>query len=268
MKKPALILCFIVTLFSCEKDHQLTVENDNIPLLSKVFYDGELGYEYTYNDAYLLREEKSKFHYTRHRYSENNLLLSSEVYWDPAMFSSISTVSEASLSRKEWVNPDNTAISLTQKFDYAENGQLVRKTFTRTSSSDAEYAEFSYADDRIIRQTMYWQNVLSSYIDYEYDDRGNLIKESRYHVPSSGVAELWTTTDYEYDNMHNPLLAFRRLMSPGEYTNANNITRETYTIHFEVEEPVEKVQITNITYEYNKRGYPIKVNGKIEYVYK
>lgn len=268
MKKIALLLLSAILFFSCEKDHQLIVENGNIPLLSKVLYDGVLFCEYSYNDANLLSEEKTKFHYTKHNYSDNNLLLSSEFYWDPALYSSSGTVIEASMNRKEWINPGNTAKSLTQTFEYAGNGQLARKTYTRTSTSDAEYAEFSYADDRTIRQTLFWQNVFSSYIDYVYDDRGNLIKESRYDVPSAGVAELSTTTEYEYDNMHNPLLAFRRLMSPGKYTNPNNITRETYTIHFEVDESVEKVQITSNTYEYNNSGYPIKVNGKIEYVYK
>jgi len=268
MKKIALLLFLAVTLFSCEKDQQLTVENGDIPLISKVLYDGAVSCEYTYNDANLLREEKSKFHYIKHNYNDNNLLLSSEFYWDPAIYSSSSTVIEASMNRKEWVNPGNTAKSLTQTFEYVENGQLGRKTYDRTSSSNTEYAEFSYADDRIVRQTLYWQNVISSYIDYEYDERGNLVRESRYNLPSAGVAELSTTTEYEYDNMHNPFLVFRRLMSPGIYTNPNNITRETYTILFEVDQSVEKVQITSNTYEYNNSGYPIKVNGKIGYVYK
>lgn len=267
MKKITFLLFLAVTFFSCEKDHELTFENGDIPLISRVLYDGAVSCEYTYNGANLLREERSKFHYTRHNYGHNNLLVSSEFYWDPAIYSSNSTVIEASMNRKEWVNPGNTAKSLTQTFEYVENGQLERKTYGRTSSSDTEYAEFSYTDDRIVRQTLYWQNVIASYIDYEYDDRGNLVRESRYNVSSAGVAELSTTTEYEYDNMHNPFLAFRRLMSPGKYTNPNNITRETYTIHFEVDEFIEKVQITNNTYEYNKSGYPTKVNGKIEYVY-
>jgi hypothetical protein len=115
---------------------------------------------------------------------------------------------------------------------------------------------------------MYWQNEMSFYIDYEYDEKGNLIKESKYHVPTSGISELWTTTEYEYDNMHNPFQAFKRLISPSKYTNPNNITKETYTIHFDVDQFTQKVQITNNTYEYNNKGYPTKVNGEAEYVYK
>ena len=262
-----MLFCTII-LSSCEKDKQLIVENTDIPLISKVLFDGVSYYEYTYNDANLLTEEKSKFHYTKHNYNDNNLLSTSEFYLDPAMFSSNSSVVEASMKRTEWVNPDNTAKSLTQKFEYTSDGLLARKTYARPSVNNSEYSEFTFENGRIGRQTMYWQNAMSFYIDYVYDTNGNLIKESKYHVSSDGNGELWTTTEYEYDNMHNPYLAFKRLVSPSKYTNPNNITKETYTIYFEVDQYTQKVQITNNTYEYNNKGYPTKVNGEAEYIYK
>ena len=262
-----MLFCALI-LFSCEKEKQLIVENTDIPLLSKVLIDGESFYEYTYNDANLLIEEKSKFHYTKHNYNDNNLLSSSEFYMDPGMFSSNYSVVEASMNRKEWVNPDNTAKSLTQKFEYNENGQLDRKIYTRPSVTNSEYSEFTFDNDRINRQKMYWENEMTFYIDYSYDEKGNLIKESKYYVSSSGISELWTTTEYEYDSMHNPYQAFKPLMSPGKFTNPNNIIKETYTIHFEVDQWTQKVQVNNNSYEYNDKGYPIKVNGDAEYVYK
>ena len=115
---------------------------------------------------------------------------------------------------------------------------------------------------------MYWQNEMSFYVDYKYDEKGNLLKESKFHVPSTGISELWTTTEYEYDIMHNPFQAFKRLISPSKYINPNNITKETYTIHFDVDQWTQKVQITTNSYEYDDNGYPIKVNGVAEYVYK
>jgi hypothetical protein len=268
MKKIVLLFFFSIIFFSCEKDKQLIVENNDIPLINKVMVAGVTYYEYTYNDANLLIEEKSKFHYTKHNYNDNNILSSSDFYTDPAMFSSDSRVVEASMNRKEWVSPDNTAKSLTQTFEYNGNGQLSRKTYIRPSVNDSEYSEFTFENDRISRQTMYWQNAMSFYIDYIYDGKGNLIKESKYYVPSTGIAELWTTTEYEYDNMHNPFQAFKRLMTPSKYTNPNNITKETYTIYFEVDQWTQKVSIITNTYEYNEKGYPIKVNEEAEYVYK
>jgi hypothetical protein len=268
MKKIVLIFVFSLIFFSCEKDKQLIVENNDISLISKVLIGGESYNEYSYNDANLITEEKSKFTYTKHTYDAKNLLTTSEFYVDPAMFSSSSTIIEASMKRKEWVNPDNTAKSLTKSFDYNDKDQLIRVTYNRPSVSNSEYSEFTFENDRISRQTMYWQNELSFYIDYLYDEKGNLIKESKYYVPSTGIAELWTTTEYEYDNMQNPFQSFKRLMTPGKFTNQNNITKETYTIHFEVDQWTQKVQITNNSYEYNDKGYPIKVNGEAEYVYK
>jgi len=87
-------------------------------------------------------------------------------------------------------------------------------------------------------------------------------------VLPTGIAELTTTTEYEYDNMHNPYQSFERLTTPGVFTNPNNITKETYTLNFDVAPSSEKVQITRNTYEYNDKGYPLKVNNLTEYVYK
>ena len=264
MKKAVFLFFFSLIFFSCEKDKPLIVENTDIQLISRVLVAGVSCYEYVYDDANLLSEEKSKFHYTKHNYNDKNLLTTSEVYLDPAIFSSSSPASD----RIEWVNPDNTAKSLTQTFEYNGNEQLARKTYTRPSVTDSEYSEFSFENDRISRQTMYWQNAMSFYIDYLYDEKGNLIKESKYHVSTTGIAELWTTTEYEYDNMHNPFQAFKRLMTPSKFTNPNNITKETYTIYFEVDQWTQKISIIDNSYEYDDKGYPIKVNGEADYVYK
>ncbi len=61
--------------------------------------------------------------------------------------------------------------------------------------------------------------------------------------------------------MGNPFQSFRGIMIPGKYTNPNNIVKETYTIHFEVDQSVQKVTIRTNSYRYNKDGYPEKVNG-------
>lgn len=268
MKKITLVITFTLALFSCEKEKQIIVENTDIPLLTKVLTGGISNMEYSYNAANLVTEEKSKFTYIRHSYNDNNLLSHSDFYMDPAMFSSDWSIVEASMNRKEWVNPDNTARSLTKGFEYDSNEQLTRITYSRPSVNNSEYSQYTLENDRINRQTMYWQNAISFYIDYLYDEKGNLIKESKYYMPSTGIAELWTTTEYEYDNMNNPFHAFNRLMDPGKFTNQNNITKETYTIYFEVDQWTQKVHTINNSYEYNAIGYPIKVNGEAEYVYR
>jgi len=268
MKKIALVLFSVIIFTSCEKEGQVTIKKSDIPLISKVLINGETYMEYTYNEANLVTEEKSKFHYTMHSYNDINLLLRSDFFWDMSLASSNGSVIEAAMNRKEWVNPFNTPLSFSHSLKYKSNGELLRKSFFSPSDSKSQYNEYTYENNRISRQTMYWHNAISCYIDYEYDKRGNLIKESKYHVSAGGSVELSTTTEYEFDDMHNPYLAFKCLLSPGRYTNPNNITKETYTLHFEVDKWIQKVQVTINTYEYNSKGYPTKVNGEVEYIYK
>ena len=92
--------------------------------------------------------------------------------------------------------------------------------------------------------------------------------EEIYRYTPEGIAELQSTTEYEYDNMHNPFRAFKRLITPGKYTNQNNIVKRTYTLPYRDDEFSEKVRIREYSYEYNDDGYPVMVNGVTEYVYR
>jgi hypothetical protein len=269
MKKTAAISVFFLALLSCEKDKQpVIVENIDIPLIDRVLIGDETYMEYSYNEANLVSEEKSKFHYTRHFYNERNQLIKSDFYWDISVASSDSHVIEAAMNRTEWVNPRNTPKSISHTLEYNDKGELIRKNYIRTADNNSDYVEFTYEGDKIIKATGYYNNSISSYINYIYDNNGNITRQMKYIVSSSGIAELATTTDYEYDNMHNPFQAFKRLTTPGVYTNPDNITKETYTINFDVDPSIEKVQITENSYEYNDKGYPSKVNRLTEYIYK
>jgi len=274
MRNIAIVIVLSLILLSCEKDEQLVidnqqliVENTNIPLISKLLIDGETYKEYTYNDRNLLLEEKSKWFYTSYIYNDNNLLIDSDYYVDMRIVSSDIRVLEEAGNREEWVNPDNTEKSLTKLFEYNDRDQLVTVNYIRPSVSNSEYSVFTIEKDRINRQSMYWKYELSHYIDYIYDESGNLIEETKYRVSSNGITELLTTTEYEYDSMQNPFQSFKRLLTPGINTNQNNIVKEIYTIHFEVDAFTEKVQIKENSYEYNDMGYPIKKN-EVTFVYK
>jgi hypothetical protein len=271
MKKIAVIFFASLFFVSCEKEKiqmPLIIENSDIPLISRVLIDGEIYMEYTYNDANLVTEEKSKFHYVKHTYNDINQLKTSDFYWDMRIASSNSSVLEAALNREDWVNPDNTPKSISHLLEYNSESQLIRKSYIRPSSNTPDYQNFLYENDRIVRITGYYNNSLSNYTNYIYDDNGNITEQTKYIVSPTGIAELTTTTEYEYDNMHNPYQSFKRLTTPGIFTNPNNITKETYTLNFDVDPSIEKVQITENSYDYNDKGYPIKVNGVTEYVYK
>lgn len=267
MRKIALLLTVSLVFFSCKKDKQLVIENTDFKLISKVLIGGGTYMEYTYNSANLLNEEKSKFHYSKHYYNDLNQLVKSDIYWDLSAASSDSHVLEAAMNRTEWVNPDNTPKSISHTYKYNSDRQLIRKNYIRTSDNNSVFVEFLYKDDRIIREIGYYNDAISGHTDYLYDNNGNLIKQTKYSVSPTGIGELSTITEYEYDNLHNPFQVFGRLMTPGVNTNPNNITKETYTLCFEVGPGIEKVQIKENYYEYDKEGYPVKVNGSKEYEY-
>ncbi len=73
---------------------------------------------------------------------------------------------------------------------------------------------------------------------------------------------------YEYDNKHNPFVVFSHLLTPGIYTNENNIIKETRILANNTDPNTETVQVTESVYEYNDQGYPVTKDGFIRYEYK
>lgn len=254
-------MILIVILSACEKEDSGLIYSNNSGLLYQVNFDSELYYEYTYNDSNQIVEEKSKLHYTMHNY-QNGKLISSDYYIDPGMYSSSSYIVESAMNRKEWVYPTNTEKNSTKTYSHDNQGKIIK------SENHLRICEYSYDNrNRINRQTFYRDNERTGYIDYIYDDNDNLIKRLHYWILASGDSELQTTTEYEFDNKNNPYKAFNSLMIPGRYTNKNNIIKEKYTIHFDVDQSVDNVQITENTYRYNSQGYPISKNDSETYLY-
>lgn len=263
MIKSIKIICLILifTLSACDKEESGLIYSNKSGLLYQVKFDSEIFYEFTYNDLNKIVEEKSKLHYTKHNYQNGNLI-SSDYYIDPGMYSSSSFIVDSAMNRKEWVNPTNTEKSSTKTYSYNNEGKIIK------SYNYLGICEYSYDDkSRINHQTFYRDNECTGYINYIYDVNDNLIKRLHYWILATGDSELQTTTEYEFDNKNNPYKAFNSLMIPGRYTNTNNIIKETYTIHFDVDQSVEKVQITENTYRYNSQGYPISKNDSETYLY-
>jgi len=259
--KPILLLIPLLTT-ACEKDDSVIFDNSGSPLLKQIYRDSVLLWEYAYNDADLIIEEKSKLYYTRHHYDHRNLITSSDYYYDKNLFSSYAPLADSAFNRKEWVNPENTGKSSSRTYTYNDRNQLIR------SSINSGYTEYTYnADGRISCETFFYEQKKSGFIEYQYDGKGNMIRRSHYWVLTSGESELATTTEYKFDNHPNPYWVFRCLMIPGINTNINNITEETYTLFIEVDQTIDKVQITRNYYEYNDIGFPVKKNGNVEYRY-
>jgi hypothetical protein len=200
-------------------------------------------------------------HYTRHNY-QHGKLISSDYYLDPGMFSSSSLTAESAWNREEWVHPTNTQKNSTKTYAYDEEGRISK------SENELEICAYRYDDkNRINRQTFFRDNKRTGYIDYTYDPNDNVIKRCHYWVLATGEAVLQTTTVYEFDNKKNPYSTFNSLLTPGRYTNTNNIIKETYTIHHEVTPDIDKVQVTENNYTYNTSGYPTSKNESVRYFY-
>ena len=273
MKLKIITFCLLfVTIFvSCKKEDLskgLNTGNSNVPILSKVLVDNQSSYEYVYNDSNMISEVKSKFDFTINHYNNKGQLVTAEYYGNDNILSSNAEVSATALSSTTLVTSENGTKSGVITYEYNDNGQLTKTTYSLPSTTSSEYSGFTYdSNNRISRQTMYWANIETGYIDYSYDVKGNLIKEMLYNTPSTGVEELITTTSYNFDNENNPYKSSSKLLVPGINTNPNNIIKETYTIHFTPDQGSDDVQVIETSYQYNGLGYPVSKNGNVSYVY-
>jgi hypothetical protein len=162
------------------------INSNNSGLLYQVKFANELYYEYTYNDSNQIVEEKSKLHYTKHNY-QNGMLISSDYYIDPGMYSSSWSVVDSAMNRIEWVNPTNTEKNSTKTYSHDNNGKIIK------SENYLGICEYSYDEkNRINRQTFYRDNECTGYIDYTYDNKDNLIKRLHYWILANGEPELQT----------------------------------------------------------------------------
>jgi hypothetical protein len=268
-------LLFVAIIFSCKKEDLSTgISADNSGntqtlFLNKVLIDNQSAYEYLYNESNLLTTEKSKFDFTIHHYNTLGQLSSTDYYGNDDILSSDAQVVQTAMNSSVWVTSASGVNGGSLSYEYNNNGQLIKTTYSRPQLTSTEYSAFSYdANNRINKQTMYWEGIATGYIDYSYDGKGNMNKEVLYSLPLTGAAELITTTLYEFDSKLNPYKSVNKLLIPGVDTNPNNITKETYTIHLAQGQGADKAQITQNTYVYNTSGYPITKNGNTTYVYK
>lgn len=263
----ALCILFVVAMLSCQKDELSVADNTEVMYLSDVLLNEQPYFHYAYNDSDLVIGESSKLDYRVHRYNEMNQLVSSDYYWNKSIMGSDPGVIETTLSQGDFITSATGTNGGTLKYEY-NNNQLTKAIFTRPQSGSFEYSVFKYNEiNRIGRQILLWNDLETGYIDYSYDFKGNLIKETLYDISETGVAELSTTTRYLFDSKHNPYRSFKGMMIPGIFTNYNNIIKEVYTAHIRAGQGEDKAQVTENTYEYNTNGYPVSKNGNIKFLY-
>jgi hypothetical protein len=246
------------------KEKEPPIDNVGMPLLYKEIFAEDLYFEYTYNDANLLYERKTKWSYTCYTYNEDHQLISYDMYDDKRIASSDWATVQAAMNRTDWVTPENTEISGRGTYYYDHN-QLTKITVTQLPSGTSRYVTFDYNNGRISKKTFYSDNQPITFLEYNYDEKGNLILITHKDLVN-GNPVVSITEQYEYDNKNNPYKSFKRLLQPGENTNENNIVKKTMTLFFNAP-GVDKIQVSENTYEYNLQDYPIKRNNIVSYEY-
>jgi YD repeat-containing protein len=264
-------LLILSVLVSCKKEDLQTngsLTDPYFPKLSKILVDNLSFQEYLYSDSNLIYQETSKFDFTVHHYNEAGQLTSTEFYANDDILSNDLSIYETAINQSSWVTPSSGEKGGAITYEYNADGQLIKTTTTRPSMAYTEYSEFIYdASNRISRQSMYWENTGTGYIDYTYDKNGNLASEILYSLSANSSVELITSTKYSYDNEQNPFRSYSKILIPGINTNANNVIREIYTINLESADGSDNVQITENTYKYDVLGYPVSKNGNVTYIY-
>lgn len=264
----SLILLFAVIFYSCKKDFDEIDIKTPDPRLVKIKIANLPFYGYSYTSDDIVVEEISTYNLTIYSYNELLQIVTVDYFSDFTVLDEDYKVNENAFNNKGLLNIEDTEKGGVLELKYDNYGKLKTSYFSQPSVSSHEYSEFSYNDSgRISRQTLFWDNKVAGYIDYLYDSAGNLIMETLYSLTSDGKPELSTTTKYEFDNYKNPFKSTYILYEPGMYTNANNIVKEIFTIHFKPGEGTDIEKISLNIYEYNNMGYPVRKNGNTEYLY-
>jgi len=267
MKNICIAILISIVLSSCKKEQNPIIEVNKTGFLSRVLISGQPYQEYTYTNSGLVYEEKSWGSYTKYTYNSENQLVKQDYYIDPALYSSSTDVIAEAQKRKEWANPKNVPKSVTNTYSYPKTGQLIERYVDRANGTQ-DYAKYELNGKGLVSKNIFYnEGKPSGYVDYLYDEQGNLIQEKHYLISADGQTKLSNETEYEFDNKKNPYFPFNKLIFPGRNTNLNNITKTTYTLYGETPSVIEWLDITTHTYEYNDLDYPVKVDGETVYEY-
>lgn len=271
MKRKLLYLVILIglTFASCKKE-ECSVEENNKGLISKILKAGVTTVEYTYQCSGLLSEVRTRYSYSKYIYNSGDLLEKRESYDDPNQYNpngGYGGYGGYGYAKTEWTDPKDMRLSRTELFKYHANRQLESYIFK--SASDTITFKFNYNDNGFISKLTYYSedSKPENYTDCFYDESGNLIKESQYLFLPDGATYLRLTSEYEFDQMHNPFLVLRKMILPGTSTNQNNITKKTQTFYSKFSDRKDSVKVTNHIYEYNELGYPIKMDNDLTFEY-
>lgn len=189
-------------LFTAEDvlDHEWTMKyNCFDDMLITTDDEGEM-FEYKYNSEGLIVEE-----------TNNELGIITAITYD---------IHGEKISEQNYWH-DEKQIGTRYENKYDENGRLIsQKKYEKYSDEDGEtaveFTEFNYENDKLVSENV---DVLDAedrhgFIEYEYDDRGNVISEIHTEIQNGEVEKV--TSFYMTYNSRD-LLEAKEMLSDGEF---------------------------------------------------
>ena len=265
LKSVALLASFVLMamVLSCTKEG--SVLNDEVEYstdnehIKSVSADGTIRHQYLYDQEGRIVEENNFYYFQRYLY-ENDRLVKIESAFDRSGLSS----SMPAERRTEFMTSQNSTFDTYSLYKYDKAGRLEKtehffnetgKGFEHRSSRTFEYSGLNISKVKFYDPKT---GKTSLVYEYAYDSRGNVINE-KYYSNFGPEPELFSETSYKYDDYKNPYQIFSLTGHPGMHTNVNNIIETNLTRHSEVA-GFDKYSTSKNTYQYNKNGYPVKVN--------
>jgi hypothetical protein len=254
MKKSALLLAVIfLCITGCKKEGNQENLCYSNTLISQVNLGNIAVHGLTYNNNCLIYESTEPYMYEKFSYDNQNRLKKVEV---AVSFSAFSCSMFPGQSLES--DPRKASVSQYSEFEYDEASKLIKKSnyFIRSGHTElSSYQTYDYLNDQIVKfNTFNPQGELTTYHEFKYDDRGNIIRDDLY--TKSPAMKLYMTMTYEFDNKNNPYQIFAAEGDPGKYTNRNNIISQT-TFYA----ATQSKETTTTVYEYNDLDYPVRINN-------
>ncbi|RPD96184.1 hypothetical protein EGM88_10475 [Aureibaculum marinum] len=142
-----------------------------------------------------------------------------------------------------------------QRIDFIYENNII-SSYTSNLDGDNLVYKFTYNDNnQIINKLAFNEGKLSNERKFKYYSNGNLAQEIFEYNDGYTFQE-----DFEYDNKKNPhYLSYPLGLITIEPISENNVIKKTRVSSY----PTNNKSIITFEYEYNDKGYPIKM---IEYV--
>ena len=247
----------MLLMSSCSSDLDDIIYSTDNDYIKSVSSNGTIVHRYYYDQTGKIIEENCLYYFKKYLYDENDRLVKVESAFDRNIYSSLFIE-----PRTEFMTSENSAVDNYDLFHYDGVGRLSKtEHFFNEAGSGFEYRSMrtlEYEGKNIAKENSHDPTgQITQYHVYSYDENGNVTCDMHYSNLFGSTDELINESYFKYDNRKNPYRILNMTGSPGLHTNVNNII-ETNTIRSKDIPGIDKQSSSKTTYEYNKKGYPVK----------